>query len=155
MALCRRHPGLRATIVDLPGSARIGREIVAEAGMADRVHHVEGDMFEADLGGPHDGALCFNIVHHLSPERAKALFARIPPCCGPARRSACSTSTTAGRPEARLRLDPRPLLPPHLGRRHLHRRAGLTLASDAGFGPAEKKTFRNLPSLAMLGAKAI
>jgi hypothetical protein len=33
-------------------------------------------MFEADFGGPHDGALCFNIVHHLTPEQAKALFAK-------------------------------------------------------------------------------
>jgi hypothetical protein len=29
---------LEATVVDPPGSARIGREIVSEAGMADRVH---------------------------------------------------------------------------------------------------------------------
>jgi O-methyltransferase domain len=77
MALCRRHAQLRATVVDLPGSARIGREIVAAAGMAERVRHVEGDMFATDLGGPHDGALAFNIVHHLTPEQAKALFARI------------------------------------------------------------------------------
>ena len=28
MALCRRHDGLRATVVDLPGSVAIGREIV-------------------------------------------------------------------------------------------------------------------------------
>jgi ubiquinone/menaquinone biosynthesis C-methylase UbiE len=77
MALCRRHPGLRATVVDLPGSVRVGREIVAEAGMSDRVDHVEGDMFEADLDGPHDGALLFNIVHHLSPESARKLFERI------------------------------------------------------------------------------
>jgi hypothetical protein len=34
-------------------------------------------MFEADLGGPHDGALCFNIVHHLSPDGTRTLFARI------------------------------------------------------------------------------
>ena len=77
MALCRRHDGLRATIVDLPGSAAIGRGIVSSQGMAERVAHVEGDMFEADLGGPHDGALCFNIVHHLTPERMRALFERI------------------------------------------------------------------------------
>jgi ubiquinone/menaquinone biosynthesis C-methylase UbiE len=77
MALCRRHPDLRATIVDLPGSARIGREIVNEAGMADRVAYVEGDMFEVDLGGPHDGALAFNIIHHLEPQPMRALFERI------------------------------------------------------------------------------
>ena len=77
MALCRRHEGLSATVVDLPGSARIGREIVAAAGMSERVRHVEGDMFEADLGGPHDGALVFNIIHHLSPEQVRELFARV------------------------------------------------------------------------------
>jgi len=34
-------------------------------------------MFEADYGGPHDGALAFNIIHHLSPEAARKLFSRI------------------------------------------------------------------------------
>ncbi|HEX6153124.1 MAG TPA: class I SAM-dependent methyltransferase, partial [Solirubrobacterales bacterium] len=77
MALCRRHEGLRATIVDLPGSARVGEEIVAEAGMRDRVRHLVGDMFEVDYDGHYDAALCFNIVHHLSPEQARALFHRI------------------------------------------------------------------------------
>ena len=77
MALCRRHPELSATVVDLPGSARIGREIVAAAGMSDRVHHLEGDMFDADLGGPHDGALVFNIVHHLTPDQTRELFSRV------------------------------------------------------------------------------
>jgi len=73
----QRHPELRATVVDLPGSAAIGREIVVGAGMADRVGHVDGDMFEVDLGGPHDGALAFNIIHHLSPAQITRLFGRI------------------------------------------------------------------------------
>lgn len=77
MALCRRHMGLRATIVDLPGSARVGQGIVAEDGMEDRVRYLVGDMFEVDYDGHYDGALCFNIIHHLSPEQARALFARI------------------------------------------------------------------------------
>lgn len=77
MALCRRHPELQAVVVDLPGSAQIGREIVAASGMAERVSYVEGDMFEADYGGPHDGALAFNIIHHLSPDSARSLFTRI------------------------------------------------------------------------------
>jgi len=75
--LCRRHLGLKATIVDLPGSAAVGRQIVAEHGMADRVEHREGDAFEVDLGGPYDGALCFNLIHHLSPEQNVTLFRRI------------------------------------------------------------------------------
>ncbi len=45
--------------------------------MSDRVRHVEGDAFEVDLGGPYDAALCFNLIHHLSPEDNVRLFRRI------------------------------------------------------------------------------
>jgi ubiquinone/menaquinone biosynthesis C-methylase UbiE len=76
-ALCKRHETLKATVVDLPGSARVGRAIIAAAGMGDRVAHREGDMFEADLGGPYDGALVFDIVHHLSGEQVVTLFGRV------------------------------------------------------------------------------
>ena len=71
---CKRHETLKATVMDLPGSARVGRSIIAKAGMSDRVEHLEGDMFEADLGGPYDGALVFDIIHHLSGEQIIALF---------------------------------------------------------------------------------
>jgi O-methyltransferase domain len=156
MALCRQHPGLRATIVDLPGSARIGREIVSGAGMEDRVHHVEGDMFEADLGGPHDGALCFNIVHHLTPEQAKRLFARVRAALRP------------GAPLCVLELYDRPEgQKPDSGSilgLFFHLTSGAdtytveqvsTWLADSGFGPAQKHTFRALPSLAMLSARAV
>jgi ubiquinone/menaquinone biosynthesis C-methylase UbiE len=75
--LCRRHPTLNATVLDLPGSAAVGRRIIAEQEMSDRVQHVEGDMMSADLGGPHDGALVFNIVHHLSADENIALLRRV------------------------------------------------------------------------------
>ena len=75
--LCRRHPSLVATVLDLPGSARIGREIVARSGVADRVSHREGSALTADLGGPYDLVMCFNLVHHLTSEQILGLFARI------------------------------------------------------------------------------
>jgi len=75
--LCKRHAGLQASVLDLPGSARVGREIIARANMSDRVEHREGDMFEADLGGPYDGALVFDIVHHLSGEQIVTLLRRV------------------------------------------------------------------------------
>src|SRR5262245_38430359 len=71
VALRRRHPGLRATVLDLPGSARIGRELAPE------VTFVEGDALVADLGGPYDVVLCFNLVHHLGGEDARRLFDRV------------------------------------------------------------------------------
>lgn len=156
MALCREHPELRATIVDLPGSARIGREIVAEAGMSDRVNHLEGDMFEADLGGPHDGALCFNIVHHLTPEQARTLFARV------------RGALRDGAPLCILELYDRPPgeqpdtasilgLFFHLtsGADTYTREEVAEWLADSGFGPAKARTFRTLPGLALLRAEAV
>lgn len=77
VALCRRHPHLSATVLDLPGSARVGREIVAQAGMSGQVRHRDGDALTSDLEGPHDLVLCFNLVHHLGEEQVVALFQRI------------------------------------------------------------------------------
>ena len=64
-ALCLRHPGLTATVLDLPGSAAVGREIIAAAGLTDRVRFRDGDATTADLGGGYDAVLCFNLIHHL------------------------------------------------------------------------------------------
>jgi SAM-dependent methyltransferase len=80
-ALCRRHPGLTATVLDLPGSAAVGREIVAAAGMADRVRFRDGDATAGDMGGSdlgsgYDAVLCFNLVHHLAPDQIPALFGK-------------------------------------------------------------------------------
>jgi ubiquinone/menaquinone biosynthesis C-methylase UbiE len=155
MALCRRHPKLHATIVDLPGSATIGREIVAEAGCSDRVRHREGDMFEADLGGPHDGALCFNIVHHLTPEQARRLFARAREALRPGA-PLCILELYA-RPEGE-----EPDSSAMLGL-FFHLTSGAATYSvaevsewlrESGYGEAKRKTFRTLPNLALLRAEA-
>jgi SAM-dependent methyltransferase len=155
MALCRRHEGMRATVVDLPGSARVGEEIVAEAGMADQVRHLAGDMFEIDYDGHYDAALCFNIVHHLSPEQARALFARIHAVLRP------------GAPLCVLDLYDRPggqraNLASILGL-FFHLTSGAdTYTTDevsrwmreSGYGAVEGKSLRTLPDLRLLIAKA-
>jgi SAM-dependent methyltransferase len=155
MALCRRHEGLRATVVDLPGSARVGEEIVIEAGMRDSVRHLVGDMFEVDYDGHYDAALCFNIVHHLSPQQARALFARIRAALRP------------GAPLCVLDLYDRPggqraNLASILGL-FFHLTSGAdTYTTDevsrwmreSGYGPTDAKSFRTLPDLRLLIAKA-
>jgi SAM-dependent methyltransferase len=73
MAMCRRHHGLRATVLDLPPSVRVGRRIVAEQGLADRVSFREGDVFELGLGDGLDVVSVFNLVHHLPEERDREL----------------------------------------------------------------------------------
>jgi hypothetical protein len=155
MALCRRHPELEATIVDLPGSARIGREIVAEAGMAARVRHVEGDMFEADLSGPHDGALCFNIVHHLTADQARSLFGRIRAALRPGA-PLCVLELYA-RPEGE-----QPDSSAMLGL-FFHLTSGAATYSvpevsgwlrESGYAEPSRSSFRTLPNLALLRAEA-
>jgi SAM-dependent methyltransferase len=73
MAMCRRHPGLRATVLDLPPSTAVGRRIVAEEGFSDRVSFRDGDVFELGLGEGVDVVSVFNLVHHLSEERDRRL----------------------------------------------------------------------------------
>ena len=86
--LCRRHPRLHSLVVDLPGSARIGREIVAGAGMAERVTYREGDALTAEFDGPHDLVLCFNLVHHLTEDQVIELLQRIRAALAPTGRLA-------------------------------------------------------------------
>ena len=73
MAMCRRHPGLRATVLDLAPSAAVGRDIVAAEGFADRVEFTEGDVFELGLGEDLDVVSIFNLIHHLPEERDREL----------------------------------------------------------------------------------
>jgi SAM-dependent methyltransferase len=73
MAMCRRHPGLEATVIDLPPSAAVGRRIVAEEGYEDRVSFREGDVFELGLGEELDVVSIFNLVHHLPQDRDREL----------------------------------------------------------------------------------
>jgi SAM-dependent methyltransferase len=73
MAMCRRHAGLEATVIDLPPSVAVGRRIVAEQGYADRVSFQEGDVFEVGLGDGLDVVSVFNLVHHLPEESDREL----------------------------------------------------------------------------------
>jgi 2-polyprenyl-3-methyl-5-hydroxy-6-metoxy-1,4-benzoquinol methylase len=75
--LCRRYPRLTATVLDLPGSAAVGREIIAGAGLASQVRYRDGDATTADLGGGYDAVLCFNLIHHLPPHEVARLFGRV------------------------------------------------------------------------------
>ena len=74
MAMCALHPELEATVLDLPPSAAVGRRIVAEQGLADRVSFRDGDVFELGLGEDLDVVSVFNLIHHLPEERNRELF---------------------------------------------------------------------------------
>lgn len=63
MALCERNPGLTATVLDLPETLEIAREVIARLGMADRVRTVAGDWDTSEFGQGNDVVLLSSIMH--------------------------------------------------------------------------------------------
>jgi SAM-dependent methyltransferase len=76
LALCAKHPGLRAVIMDFPPAAALADGYIREAGLADRVTTLAGDFMELPIPQAADLILMFNVVHGLSREENAALVAR-------------------------------------------------------------------------------
>jgi len=76
MRFCKQYPALQAEIIDLPGAAAIGRDLVAQAGFADQIRYQEADLATADWGTGFDIVLLFNVVHIFTPEEVASLFAK-------------------------------------------------------------------------------
>jgi SAM-dependent methyltransferase len=77
VCLCRRHPSLRATILDLPEAVKHAAPILAREGMGDRVVHREGDALVDDLGeSAHDVIFIASLVHHFREDANRELARR-------------------------------------------------------------------------------
>lgn len=62
----KRHPGLDATVLDLPKALRVARKIMKEKGYGKPpVRFVSGDFLKDPIGGPYDVVLASNILHML------------------------------------------------------------------------------------------
>lgn len=78
VALCRRHPGLRAVVVDLPEAVEHAAPILAAEGMGDRVVHRPGNALTDDLGtAAWDVVLLSNLAHHFDQATNRELVRRI------------------------------------------------------------------------------
>ncbi len=122
MALCRRHDGLRATIVDQPAAPARAATSSRPPGNERPRDPPRGRHVRDRLGGPHDGALAFNINHHLPPEQIRPSSPASPRPA--ARRSALCPGPLRppGRAAPQRRQLPGPLLPPDIGCRHVRHR---------------------------------
>lgn len=74
MAFCRAHPGLSATIMDLPEALANTGDAIAAAGLSDRVSLHRGSFLEEDFGTGYDVVLLFEIVHNHTPGENTALL---------------------------------------------------------------------------------
>ncbi len=85
VALCRRHADLTATIFDLPGAVAAAEPIarrLAGPRLAPRLVFRAGDALSDPLSDPlgpdgaYDGALIFQVIHHLPPAAVPDLIRR-------------------------------------------------------------------------------
>lgn len=77
VALCRRYPDLRATVLDLPDAVAAAAPLLAREGMGDRVVHRADNALTANLGREaYDLILVANLVHHFTEPQNRALVRR-------------------------------------------------------------------------------
>ncbi len=76
--ICRKHPRLNSTILELPGAIDQASAIAAREGMADRVKHRPGNALTDDLGeAMYDLVMINNVVHHFNVEQNQALAKKV------------------------------------------------------------------------------
>lgn len=77
VVLCRRHPQLRATVLDLPSAVEHASSLLEREGMGDRVVLRAGDALVDDLGeAAYDLILIFSLVHHFDDATNRHLVRR-------------------------------------------------------------------------------
>jgi 2-polyprenyl-3-methyl-5-hydroxy-6-metoxy-1,4-benzoquinol methylase len=78
VAICRRHPQLRATILDLPAAIEHAGLLLRQEGMGERVMHQAGDALADDLGDErYDLVFMAAMVHHFDDATNRELLRRI------------------------------------------------------------------------------
>ncbi len=77
VALCRRHPELHSTILDLPSAVEFASPILAQENMGDRIGYRADDVLTADLGeGQWDFIFASQLLHHFDGEANESLLRR-------------------------------------------------------------------------------
>jgi SAM-dependent methyltransferase len=78
VAMCRRHPGLRAVVLDLPAAVEHAGPILAREHMGDRVRHWAGDALKEDLGeGRWDFVYVSQLLHHFDEPTNREFCRRV------------------------------------------------------------------------------
>jgi hypothetical protein len=75
-AICRKHPPMRSTVLELQKALAGARSLAASEGIDDIVEHCSGSLLDGDWGGQHDVVLLFNVLHHFSPGQIGGILRR-------------------------------------------------------------------------------
>ncbi len=72
--LCKKTPGLKGIVFDLPQTLKITREIIEMYNAEDQVSTMEGDYLKDGFGSGHDVVLLSSMMNQESPEVNKRTF---------------------------------------------------------------------------------
>jgi len=76
VALCTLHPGLHATVLDIPPVVDLARTELAGSELAARIDFIGGDYHTTEVGRGYDLTLLANILHQEPAPQAAALVRR-------------------------------------------------------------------------------
>jgi SAM-dependent methyltransferase len=76
-AALHQHPGFAATLFELPATANLVRQRLAEMPTAPAVQILEGNFLEDPLPQGYDAILLANVMHLFSPVRNRTLLQRV------------------------------------------------------------------------------
>jgi predicted O-methyltransferase YrrM len=76
LALCQEYPALRATIIDVPDTEPMARQLIASFGLEDRVTFRAGDYLKDDYGHGHDVVLLSGVLHGETPEDCRTMLCK-------------------------------------------------------------------------------
>lgn len=74
LAICQRFKQARATILELPKVAAIGKRFIARSGQSHRIRFVAGDYLSDPFPEDNDLILMCNILHQEKPSPMRLLF---------------------------------------------------------------------------------
>lgn len=77
-ALCRRHPSLKAVILDLPEAVRQSRPLLEAHYSGNQISYTEGDALVYDYGAnKYDLVFLSSLMHHFTSQQNKSLSEKI------------------------------------------------------------------------------
>lgn len=74
--VCRRHPPLRSTVLELPAALTAARELARGLAIDDVVEHRPADLRNDDWGRGYDVVIVSNLLHHFAGGEVEVLLDR-------------------------------------------------------------------------------
>ncbi len=83
ITLCNAFPNLKATIIDFPNVATLGRNYVAEAGLADKIRYIDGNALDTVWPKGQDAILMSYLFSGVPDTEHERLIAQAYDCLNP------------------------------------------------------------------------